>query len=546
MPKYLPLALTVVGAVSGQIQFQESAARSGIDFVLHNGATGQFHQVELMMGGVAALDYDADGCYDLFFTNGAALPSLRKSSAAFHNRLYRGDCKGGFTAVTAKTGVAGEGYSMAAAAADYDNDGRTDIFVAGVNRNILYHNEGNGTFRDVTIAAGVEGKHPRMGKLWSVSAGWMDADNDGRLDLFVSNYVTWNPVNEPRCGSPERPLYCHPDRYPGQPNQLFRNKGDGTFADVSESSGFGTLLGKGMGLAFGDYNADGRMDVYVANDSMRNYLYENLGGMKFKEVGLETGASLSESGRAVASMGVDFRDADNDGRPDLFFTAMVNDTYPYFHNAGAPLFFEDRTLASGLALATRTLTGWGMGLMDFDNDGWKDLFFANGHFPRLEDYLGASSDLPNSVFRNTGNARFTDVSKAAGLTVPAQHRGAAFADFDNDGRLDAAVSALNAPARLYLNRTVNPGGWIAFRLSGRRSNRDGLGATIELTLSGGRKLWNHATTSAGYGSSSEPLVRFGIGSGAAEKAVVKWPSGAVQTLDHPTANGITVVTEPPR
>lgn len=537
-------ALALACSAQSQIQFQDRAAAAKIDFVLRNSAAGQFHQVELMPGGVAAFDFDSDSCFDLFFTNGAEIPSLRKSSSAFHNRLYRGDCKGGFADVTSKAGVAGEGYSMAAAAADYDNDGRTDLFVAGVNRNILYHNEGNGVFRDVTAAARLQGNHPRLGKLWSVSAGWMDADNDGHLDLFVSNYVTWNPAAEPRCGAPSRPLYCHPDRYPGQPSQFFRNNGDGTFTDLSDASQFGAVPGKGMGLAFADFNTDGRTDVYVANDSMRGYLYENLGHMKFKEVGLEAGASLPESGRAVAGMGVDFRDADNDGRPDLFITAMVNDTYPYFHNAGPPLFFEDHTLASGLALATRMFTGWGMGLMDFDNDGWKDLLFANGHFPRLEDYLGASSDLPVSVFRNTGKGRFTAAPSAAGPAARGQHRGVAFADFDNDGRLDAAVSVLNAPARLLMNRTTSPGAWIAFRLTGTRSNRDGLGASVELTLSSGARLSNHATTSVGYGSSSEPLVRFGLGPASVETAVIKWPAGTVQTLHRPPVNKIAVVTEP--
>ena len=237
-----------------QIRFDEIARQSGIHFQLNNGASGQFHQVELMLGGVAVFDFDNDGCPDIYFTNGAALPSLRKTGREFHNRLYKNNCNLTFTDVTEKAGVAGDGYSMGVATADYDNDGYTDIFVTGVNRNILYRNRGDGTFEDVTQKAGLAGNHPKYGKMWATSAGWLDYNNDGKLDLFVSNYVVWNPRTEPHCGAADQRLYCHPDNYQGLPNQLFRNNGDGTFTDVSVESGIGRYIGKGMGVAFADVN----------------------------------------------------------------------------------------------------------------------------------------------------------------------------------------------------------------------------------------------------------------------------------------------------
>ena len=257
-----------------------------MNFTLHNAVQGQHRQIELMPGGVAAFDYNNDGCTDIYFTNGAAQPSLRKAGVEFRNRLFRNNCDSTFTDVTTEAGVAGEGYSMSVATADFDNDGFADIFVAGVNRNILYRNRGNGTFEDITNKARVGGIDPKNGKLWSVSAGWFDYDNDGLLDLFVSNYVQWNPLKEKPCGPPEHRLYCHPDNYGGTPNQLFHNNGDGTFTDVSQSSGIASHIGKGMGVSFADFDGDGFTDVFVANDSMRNFLFRNKGNGKFEEVGL--------------------------------------------------------------------------------------------------------------------------------------------------------------------------------------------------------------------------------------------------------------------
>jgi hypothetical protein len=483
---------------------------------------------------------------DIYFTNGAAQPSLQKSAPEYRNRLFRNNCNMTFSDVTEKAGVAGEGYSMGVAAGDYDNDGFADIFVTGVNRNILYRNRGDGTFEDVTAKAGLEGIDRRYGKMWSLAAGWFDYDNDGYLDLLVTDYVAWDPGKEPVCGTPPRRLYCHPSAYAGRPHQLFHNNRNGTFTDVSEKSGIGASLGKGMGVAFADFNGDGLMDVFVANDSVRNFLFQNKGNGVFEEVGLMAGVALNEDGRAVASMGADFRDYDNDGRPDVIVTAMINDAYPLFRNTGAPPWFEDWTAPSGLSLLTRQLTGWSVGLYDFDNDGWKDLFAANAHFPALSQYLGVPSALPNSIFRNMGNGKFQDVSRdaGAGLRAASQYRGAAFADFDGDGRVDIVVSALNDQARLLRNVTPAAGHWLAVKLVGTRSNRDGLGAQVEITLPDGKRLYNHATTSVGYASSSEPLVRFGLGAHLAAKVLrIRWPSGQIDELKDVKAGRILTVKE---
>lgn len=528
------LLWALVSVATAQLRFEERK----LPFVLDNGAQGDFRLVELMLGGVAALDYDNDGCADLFFTNGAALPDFDKAAARYSNRLYKGDCALGFADVTAAAGVAGQGYSMGAAAADYDNDGRTDLFVAGVDRNLLYHNEGGGRFAEVTRKAGLAAAG---NKPWAVAAGWFDYNHDGHLDLLVVHYVVWSAATEPRCGTSGARFYCHPNAFPPQPNQLYRNNGDGTFTDVSRAAGIAAHAGKGMSAAFADFDRDGWMDVFVPNDSMRGFLFRNQCDGTFRETGLEAGVAYREDGAAIAGMGADFRDYNNDGHPDLLVTGMINDTFLLFRNLGVRWQFDDDRPRTGLLLATRPYTGWGAGIQDFDNDGWKDLFFALAHFPRMERFTGSSAALPCRVFRNNGR-QF--VQQSGGLDTAAFHRGAAFADFDNDGRVDAVVSAIGSPARL-LHNVSDAGQWLALRLQGTRSNRDGIGATVTVTLASGRVLSNHATTSVGYASSSENLVRFGLGSDRkALQVEVVWPGGARQSLGALEAGKVHVVRQP--
>ena len=538
------MALFAAGfASSPAIKFEEVAQKSGLLFVLKNGESGKFHQIELMGGGVAVIDYNNDGCADIFFTNGAAIPSLKKTGPEFFNRLYRNNCDMTFTDVTAEAGLSGDGYSMAAAVGDFDNDGFADIFVACVNRNILYRNLGNGHFIDITAKAGVGGGQP---KPWSVSSGWVDYDNDGWLDLFVTNYVVWDPANEPRCGNPDQRFYCHPNQYKGLANQLFHNNHDGTFTDVSLKSGIGAHVGKGMGVAFADMDGDGFTDIFVSNDSVRSFLFHNQGNGTFREQGLEAGVALRDDGAAIAGMGADWRDFDNDGYPDIVESGMINDGFLLFRNRGGKRGFDDHSGRTGLLLGTRQFTGWGLGMYDFDNDGWKDIFFAMAHFTQLGHFLGRDAALPNRVFRNLGGTRFEDVSASAGLGFQQAglYRGVAFADFDNDGRVDAVVTSMNGAAKLFHNISAGGSHWLAVKLRGVKSNRQGLGATIRVVLPDGRSLYNHATTAVGYGSSSEAIVRFGLGANRrADLLEIQWPGGMKQAVKNVEADRILEVAE---
>src|SRR5208283_913658 len=396
------------------VSFENIFPKSGVSFVLDNSTSPQKYQAETMAGGVAIFDYNNDGLLDLYFTNGAHLPDLDKSDPKFYNRLYRNNGDGTFTDVTLKAGVQGSFYSIGVAVADYDNDGFEDLFVVGANGYQLFHNNGDGTFTDVTEKAGLRKTHPELAKGFAAAAGWFDYDNDGYLDLLVINYLKWSPETDVTCRVKNIRTYCAPDSYAGLPNLLFHNNGDGTFTDVSESSGFLAHVGKGMCVAFADYDGDGFVDVFVSNDTFRNFLFHNNGNGTFSEVGVLSGVAYNQNGKSFAGMGADFRDIDNDGLPDIFQTAMFGDTFPLYHNLGHGM-FEDVNVASHLKTLTSRLTAWGTGIFDFDNDGWKDLFTSDA---AILDNQEAVNDLPywlpNSLFRNNHDGTFSNVAPQAG------------------------------------------------------------------------------------------------------------------------------------
>ena len=528
------------------IQFEDRQRSSGIDFVLDNGTTPDKSVIEAVLGGVAVLDFDNDGRLDVFFTNGARIPGLAKDDRRFWNRLYRNQGDGTFRDVTERTGVRGEGYSMGAAAADFDNDGWTDLYVTGVNRNLLYHNERGTAFADVTERAGVSAVGAGK-KLWSVGAAWLDYDNDGDLDLFVANYLDWSPERNRVCGAEGRRLSCSPTYYDGLPNLLYRNEGGGRFSDVSGPTGIAAHVGRGMSAAVADADGDGFMDLFVANDQMRNFLFRNAGGRTFAETGVEAGVAYTEDGVPVSGMGADFRDLDQDGRPDVFLTALSGDRFPLYLNT-AEGFFVPATHRAGLGFATIMMSGWGTGAYDFDNDGHKELFTANSH---VSENIGSYSHhryrQANALFRSVGDGRFRDVTAETGADMQhaRAHRGCAFGDLDNDGRVDVVVSAIGElPAVLY-NTIAGGGQWLWFALEGTKSNRDGIGATIKLTGEKGRVQYNHVTTAVGYASASDMRVHFGLGADRSAREIeIRWPSGTRQVLRDISTGQVLKVKEP--
>jgi hypothetical protein len=508
----------------GPILLHDTAPHAGLDFVLRNDAAGRKYQVETVLGGLGVIDFDGDGWPDLYCVNAAALPSLKKSDPRFYNRLYRNNRDGTFTDVTLKAGVQGHGYEMGLAVGDYNNDGLEDLFVVGVHGNTLYRNNGDGTFSDVTREAGLAASGESGHELWSVSAAWLDYDNDGRLDLLISNYCDWSPGTDPICGGLEKETraYCHPDMYKAEPMQLFHNNGDGTFTDVSREAGLEKVYGKGMGIAVADFDADGWPDAFIACDNSRNLLLRNLGQGKMKEVGIEAGVAYNGDGRQISGMAADFRDFDGDGRPDILMTALRGETFELFRNLGDGT-FEDASAQSGLLGLSLPLNGWGGGFADLDNDGWLDLFVACGG-------LDTNEPQPNRVLRNR-NGRFSDVSAGAGADFTALarlHRGVAFADFDNDGRIDIAVTAINEPMELWKNGSPIQH-WLQVKLKGTRSNRSALGAKV--TCRGSRRAQvAEVANSVGFASTSDLRLHFGLGDDKEVSLEIRWPSGIVQKL----------------
>jgi len=526
---------------SSPIQFELKK----LPFRLENSESPARNAPESMPGGVAVFDYNGDGRPDIFFTNGADISTLKKSLAKYSNRLFRNDGNGVFTDVTAKAGLAGTGYDIGVAVGDYDNDGLPDLFVAGVHGNTLYHNNGDGTFTDVTKKAGLDRSiDPEFGPLWSETAVWVDVNNDGLLDLFVVNYLQWAYSDKPLCGGDGGIAdYCHPRFYKGQPNQLFINQGDGTFKDASKEWGIRDQVGKGMGAGLADYDLDGKPDLFVTNDSEYNFLFHNL-GKKFEEVAFQTNVALAEDGAFISGMGLDFRDFNNDGYPDIAYVALTSQTFPVYQNTQKGDFL-DVTASSGMRALSMKMSGFGAALYDFDNDGWKDLFTTRGHVvwhvPN-----GFSVNEPNTVFRNLGaNGKWQALTAEAGFSdaTAGRNRGCAFGDFDQDGRMDAVTTALGMDAELWMNRSPQAGHWLDVALRGTKSNRDGIGARIKVVTKAGSQ-YNHQTSSVCYASSSLGPVHFGLGAETRATSVqITWPSGIVQTLDNVDADRILKVTE---
>jgi hypothetical protein len=544
------LCAALAAMVASSIRFEEIAQKSGLVFTCDSSPTPNKNQPETMVAGVALFDYDNDGYLDVYFVNGAAIPSLQKESPRYWNRLFHNNHDGTFTDVTEKAGVKGEGYGMGVAIGDYDNDGWPDIFLASVTKNQLYHNNRDGTFTDVTDHAHLGGATMDGKKMWAVAAGWFDFDNDGYLDLFVANYCKWEVNKDPFCGpNPGMRAYCHPKNYAALPNTFYRNNGDGTFTDLSAQTGVSKSYGKGMGVVFSDYDHDGFMDVFVANDNSPNQLFHNLGGKKFEEVAIQAGVAFPESGAFISGMGADFRDVDNDGWDDLWHTAIEGEFFPLFRNRGSQGGFEEITSVAGVGRPTREMSGWSNGIADLDNDGWKDLIVARGNvIDNIAQMSLRTYEEPNSIFRNLGGGKFQEVSAEAGpdFQKAAAHRGLASGDLDNDGRLDIVVSVLNGKAKYFHNISQNGNHWLLLKLVGVKSNRMGLGARIRVTSEGGFTQYNHATTSTGYAASSDPRVHFGLGGAKVVKEIdILWPSGIHQTLHEVPADQILTITEKP-
>ncbi len=521
---------------SPQVQFRNVATTAGLRFTHSDSPSGSKYFVDSAPGGLAVFDYNGDRRPDIFFTNGAATPSLEKTSDLYSNRLYRNDGNLRFSDVTDAAGVRGVGYAMGAAAGDYDNDGDIDLFVAGVRQNQLLRNRGDGRFDDVTRQSGITSGE------WGVAGGWFDYDNDGRLDLLVVNYVQWSVEANRSCGDEARgvQIFCDPRVFKGLPNRLYRNKGDGTFEDVSAKSGLLAHVGKGMSAAFADFNHDRRLDIFVTNDTVPNFLFKNNGDGTFVEDALMAGVSVTNSGRPISSMGTDAQDYDNDGWPDVHFTALTGETFPLFRNDGHGAFIEE-TQSSGLGRLTVKLSGWCSILADMDNDGWKDILTANSHVnARIGDFQSIAFKQTNSLFLNDGRGHFDDVSNASGLgNAVAAHRGCGVADFDGDGRVDVVVLTLGTPVELWQNVSATTNHWLIIRLVGTKSNRDGIGAIVRV----GNQV-RTMTTAMGYASSSHAGLPFGLGSSSGSTRVeVEWPSGAKQVIEDVQADRVVEIVE---
>ena len=528
-------------------QFLDVSRRSKLGFVNHASHTSRKYLPEAMVGGVAMFDYNNDGLLDLFFVNGANLKDPMSSSMVpdksdpkYWNRLYRNNGDGSFTDVTEKAGLKGNGFGMGVAVGDYDNDGFSDLYVTAIGGSTLYHNNGDGTFTDATKTGGVEAGG------WPTGAMFVDYDRDGLLDLFVARYLTWDFSKDVFCGGP-RPgyrAYCHPDQFPATTHLLFHNDGHGHFRDVSEESGIAKSPGKGLGVAFNDYDRDGWPDILVANDSVAQQLFHNLKNGKFEEVAVKAGVAYDEDGNSFSGMGIDFVDFDNSGWPGVFINALAKQKYALFRNRGGT--FEYISPQVGMGAASVAHSGWGAKFVDYDNDGLKDLFVAQGHV--MDNIELTQPDVrylePPMLLRNQPPL-FVDVSKRSGAIFSQNlaARGAAVGYLGNDGLVDIAINCNDGPAVL-LKMTANANHWLTVETTGTRSNRDGIGAQLHLITEDGKQQYGVVSTAGSYLSASDKRVHFGLGSNKSVKALeVHWPSGVVQVVTNISADRTLVVRE---
>ncbi len=551
-PSCLPLALLLTltaPSADGQVTFVDATDQAGVGFHYTHGGTGRKHFIETMGPGCAFLDYDGDGRLDIYAVNGHALDGAEPAEA---NELYRNLGDGTFREVGRETGAADRGYGVGVTAADYDNDGDADIYLTNYGPNVLLGGRGDGTFADHTTRAGVGDS------LWGTGCAFLDYDNDGLLDLYVANYVEYSLDAEGRDLTPyflaapgQEPAvdlraYPSPENFPGSPDVLYRNAGDGTFADVTAAAGVLNPAGKGMGIVCSDYDGDGHVDIFVANDQTANFLYRNGGDGTFTDVALLSGVGYSGDGRPEASMGADFGDYDNDGLLDLVVPNFHREPTSLYRNEGEGLFSWE-SMRSGIGRPSLAWVGWGTAFLDYDNDGFLDVFVANGHTLDNIDRFDASSSYPqpDQLFRNTGKGRFEDVSAASGEALAAAKvsRGAAFGDYDDDGDTDIFVVHSTGRAALLRNEGGNEGRWLQVRTVGRRANRDGVGARIEV-LSGDLRQVREIRTGSGLYSQNDPRACFGLGERERVDALeVRWPGGGVDRVEEIAANQMVVVAE---
>lgn len=541
MYKLLALASLLALTIGAQM-FTVTGLR-GVAFVHRNSPTPKKHLIETMGGGIALFDYNNDGLIDVLFVNSGQILVQRpatqnretfdRKNPLNWDRLYRQNRDGSFTDVTAAAGLADRSdsdYGMGVATGDYDNDGFTDIYITNYGSNVLYHNNGNGTFTDVTVKAGVAAGG------WSASAGFFDYDNDGKLDLFVTRYMRWNMNSSKACPVMGQLMYCPPGDFPATTSVLYHNRGDGTFEDASTSSGIAASKGRALGVAFADYDADGFADIFVANDGMEQFLFHNNGKGTFTESAIEAGTALSDEGKPFSGMGVDFRDYDNDGRPDIIITNLARQNYALYHNDGGG-HFTYATLPAGLGTITATSSGWGVGFRDFLNNGRKALFVAQSHVMDNISAIDANlryAELPLVALNNGGQFVRAD----SGATRPVVGRGLAFADMDNDGWVDAVMTVLGGRPQYFHNRPVT-NTWLTLSLQGTRSNRDGFGAVVRCN-----GQTEFVTSAGSYLSANDKRVHFGLGQAKTATVEILWPSGTRQVMRDVAVNRTIEVKEP--